>query len=208
VFLPLAEEAQLMRPLTELVLDQALAQAAIWRRQDTPVTVAVNLSATNVLDPDIVADVRRMLDRHCVAPDRMVLEITEGVLLADAQCAAGTLHELRALGLAISVDDFGTGFSSLAHLRELPVDALKLDRSSSPPSAPRTTRAMSPSQARYWLPAMRSASPWSPKASRTPACSPHSPNSVSTLPRATTSADPRRPPTWTYRPARGPADAA
>jgi diguanylate cyclase (GGDEF)-like protein len=128
VFIPLAEEAMLMRPLTRLVLDEALAQCAEWERAGTPVAVAVNLSATNVLDGELLFDVKRLLRRHNLAPERLILEITEGVLLADPVRACRVITDLRAAGVAISVDDFGTGFSSLAYLRTLPVDELKLDR--------------------------------------------------------------------------------
>jgi len=105
-FLALVEDAGLMRLLTQLVLEQALDQAAAWREQGRPLTAAVNLSAS-----------------------ALQLEITEEFLMADRDRARTILTRLRDLGVQISVDDFGTGYSSLSYLRDLPIDELKLDRS-------------------------------------------------------------------------------
>jgi EAL domain-containing protein (putative c-di-GMP-specific phosphodiesterase class I) len=80
------------------------------------------------LDPDLVGNVARSLSRHGVAPARLILEITEDTLMVDSEEARAVLHELRDLGLGLSVDDYGTGFSSLAYLRRLPVSEIKLDR--------------------------------------------------------------------------------
>jgi diguanylate cyclase (GGDEF)-like protein len=127
-FIPLAEEARLMRPLTKLILDRAMSQAASWAAQSAPVSVAVNLSADNLLDIGLPGQVAALLRRHGLDPALLVLEITESTLLTDPDAARDVIARLHELGVRLSIDDFGTGFSSLAYLRELPVDELKLDR--------------------------------------------------------------------------------
>jgi len=128
-FLDLAEQSGLMGTLAMVVLDQALAQQMAWAADGLDLGMAVNLSAANMLDPDLVANVARSLSRHGVQPARVVLEITEDTLMVDSAEANQVLHELRGLGVGLSVDDYGTGFSSLAYLRHLPVNEIKLDRS-------------------------------------------------------------------------------
>ena len=128
-FLPLAEEAELMDALTALVLDLALEQCARWRREDHPVSVCVNLSTTNLLNPDFPQSVQAALDRHGLSPEALVLEITETTAITDFNRSKRTIEELRDLGLVVSVDDFGAGFTSLAYLSSLAVGELKLDRS-------------------------------------------------------------------------------
>ncbi len=127
-FLPMAERTGLMRPLTAVVLDLALAQAGRWRAAGTPLTVAVNLSVSNLLDVDLPLDVCRLLAAHDLPPSALMLEITESVLMADSVRARTVLDDLHAVGVGLSIDDYGTGFSSLAYLQELAVDELKLDR--------------------------------------------------------------------------------
>ena len=127
-FLPMAERTGLMRPLTAVVLDLALTQAARWRAAGTPLTVAVNLSVSNLLDVDLPSDVSRLLAVHDLPPSSLMLEITESVLMADSVRARLVVDDLHALGVGLSIDDYGTGFSSLAYLQELAVDELKLDR--------------------------------------------------------------------------------
>jgi EAL domain-containing protein (putative c-di-GMP-specific phosphodiesterase class I) len=128
-FLPLAEDAELMDPLTELVLDMALAQCARWQAQGSHVSVSVNLSSTNLHNPQLPALVRDALIRHDVAPDSLVLEVTETTAITDFNRSQKTIELLRDIGLVVSVDDFGAGFTSLAYLSSLAVDELKLDRS-------------------------------------------------------------------------------
>ena len=127
-FLPLAEQTGLMRPLTLAVLDQTLRRLRAWRAQGRDLTVAVNLSVTNLLDTDLPADVGRLLRAHDVPATALVLEITESVLMADSRRAGSVVAALRALGVGLSIDDYGTGYSSLSYLQDLPVDELKLDR--------------------------------------------------------------------------------
>ncbi len=128
-FLPLAEEAGLMRPLTELVLDQALAQCAVWRAAGRELAVSVNISAGNLLDPDLASLVGESLARHGVPASALILEITETVIMRDLEQAGRAVAELRDLGVMMSIDDFGAGFTSLAYLASLAVAELKLDRS-------------------------------------------------------------------------------
>ena len=127
-FLPLAEQAGLMRPLTLAVLDMALGQAARWRAGGTSLTVAVNLSVTSLIDADLPGDVGRLLNTHDLPASALVLEITENVLMADSERSAATVAALHQLGVGLSIDDYGTGYSSLAYLQDLAVDELKLDR--------------------------------------------------------------------------------
>ena len=128
-FLHLVEDSGLMPTLTRVVLALALDQAAAWHTQGRPLTVAVNLSASSLVDSDLPRQVASMLADRGVSPAALVLEITEEFLMADRGRARSILTRLRNTGIQISVDDYGTGYSSLSYLRDLPVDELKLDRS-------------------------------------------------------------------------------
>ena len=128
-FLPLAEDADMMGPLTELVLDMAVAQCASWRTAGSDVTVSVNLSSTNLHNPKLADVVRNALTRHELPACALVLEVTETTAITDFERTQETIKRLRDLGLVVSVDDFGAGFTSLAYLSSLAVDELKLDRS-------------------------------------------------------------------------------
>lgn len=127
-FLPLARETGLMRPLTLTVLDQALAHVRRWRIQNSSLAVAVNLSVHSLIDSDLPADVARLLAAHDLPAQALILEITEDGLMSDSARARAVLDELHLLGVGLSIDDYGTGYSSLAYLQDLPVDELKLDR--------------------------------------------------------------------------------
>jgi EAL domain-containing protein (putative c-di-GMP-specific phosphodiesterase class I) len=128
-FLDLVEETGLMRPMTQVVLRIALDQVAIWHAGLCPLTVAVNLSATSLVDLELPVEVASMLAVRHLPSSVLQLEITEEFLMADRERARDILIRLRDHGVQISIDDFGTGYSSLAYLRDLPVDELKLDRS-------------------------------------------------------------------------------
>jgi EAL domain-containing protein (putative c-di-GMP-specific phosphodiesterase class I) len=128
VFLPLAESTGLIIPLSRHVLATAVAQAAEWNRGGYPVTVAVNLSPRLLQTVDVPQVMDRLLDEHGVPPELIRLEITESVVLAHPEHALGQLEQLREMGIGLSLDDFGTGYSSMTHLRQLPVDELKVDR--------------------------------------------------------------------------------
>jgi diguanylate cyclase (GGDEF)-like protein len=127
-FLPVAEEAGLMPSLTALVLDDALAQCASWHTSSHKVAVSVNLSASNLLDPGFTAMVSRLLDSRGLPAEAHVLEITETCIISDYERSRKVIEDLRDLGLVVSIDDFGAGFTSLAYLGDLAVGELKLDR--------------------------------------------------------------------------------
>jgi diguanylate cyclase (GGDEF)-like protein len=128
-FVPHAEGSGLIRSLTRLVLRQGLAQLAAWTSEGIDVHVSLNVSARNLLDPTFVSDVRSELEAAAVDPRRVTLEITETAVMADTDRSVVVLRELAALGLGLSVDDFGIGHSSLAYLRRFPMTELKIDQS-------------------------------------------------------------------------------
>jgi diguanylate cyclase (GGDEF)-like protein len=127
-FLPLAEQSGLMRPLTDYVLEEALGQLKNWRAQGWDLGVAVNISASNLLDAGLPLQVAARLRKHGVPPSRLSLEITESSIMADPVRARQVVQNLHDHGVVVAVDDFGTGYSSLAYLRHLSVRELKLDR--------------------------------------------------------------------------------
>ncbi|MGY2084425.1 putative bifunctional diguanylate cyclase/phosphodiesterase [Blastococcus sp. SYSU DS0539] len=126
--LPAAEQAGLLRPLADVVLELALSAAARWW-PERPVPVSVNLSAANVTDLDLPAKVAQALLRHGLPAGALTLELVEDTLMSDPERGGQVLGQLRRLGVRTSIDDYGTGYSSLAYLRHLPADELKLDRS-------------------------------------------------------------------------------
>jgi diguanylate cyclase len=126
--LPAAEQAGLLRPLTDTVLELALAAAGRWW-PDQQVPVSVNLSAANVTDLDLPEKVAAALLRHGLPARALTLELVEDTLMADPDRGRSVLADLRRLGVRTSIDDYGTGYSSLSYLRHLPADELKLDRS-------------------------------------------------------------------------------
>jgi diguanylate cyclase (GGDEF)-like protein len=128
-FVPLAERSGLIRPLTELVLGQAVAACAGWQRAYPGVGVAVNVSVRSLDDVSLVLLVDRLLRRNSLPAKLLTLEITESHIMSDPEAALETLQELRTRGVRLSIDDFGTGYSSLSYLRRLPVDEVKIDRS-------------------------------------------------------------------------------
>ena len=127
-FLPFAEEAGLMDAITELVLNEAIAQCARWRGEGNFRTVAVNISATSLVDALFTETVVDLLHRHGVPPEALVLELTETTVISDFARSQRVIQDLSDLGVTVSIDDFGAGFTSLAHLSSLAVKELKLDR--------------------------------------------------------------------------------
>jgi len=127
--IPLAEGTGIIVPLGALVLRRACAQARVWRDHGHgDLSVAVNLSARQ-LQHEVVAQVAAALEQTGLPPRLLQLEITEAGILQNAEAIEHTLRELRKQGVRISIDDFGLGYSSLRHLRRLPIDSLKIDRS-------------------------------------------------------------------------------
>jgi len=128
-FIPLAERTALIKPLTDWVLDCALSQCRDWHDNGYPIHVAVNLPTQSLLEPFLPQRVSRTLEKWKLDPRVLKLEITESGIMADPPHVLAILHLLRTLGVRLSLDDFGTGYSSLIHMRNLPVDEIKIDKS-------------------------------------------------------------------------------
>src|SRR5918995_318592 len=127
-FLPLAERTGMMGDLTRWVVDEALRQARAWQEQDVEIPIAINLAAANIFDAALPDAVAERLAHHGVPGRRLTCEISEHTVMADPRRATEVLERLRALGVRLSLDDFGTGQSSLAYLKRLPLDEVKIDR--------------------------------------------------------------------------------
>jgi diguanylate cyclase (GGDEF)-like protein/PAS domain S-box-containing protein len=131
-FIGVAEESGLIVPLGGWVLTEACRQTASWLAEypeASGLTVSVNLSTRQLLEPDLVLQVREILEETGLDPSALVLEITEGSLMQDVGATAVKLHALKELGIRLAIDDFGTGSSSLAYLQQFPIDLLKIDKS-------------------------------------------------------------------------------
>ena len=128
-FVPLAESAGASRLLTNWVLGAAVRQLGDWHRSGLAVQLAVNLSAPDILDPDLGDGILQLLAEERLNPGCLLLEITESAVMRDPELAARHMRPLRAAGVQFAIDDFGTGHSSLSKLGRLPVDELKIDRS-------------------------------------------------------------------------------
>jgi EAL domain-containing protein (putative c-di-GMP-specific phosphodiesterase class I) len=128
-FLWLAEETGMITKIGEWALRQSCVQARAWSTAGQPLRVSVNLSARQHRDPDMVDLVDRILTETRTDPGVLCLEITESVLVNDADAAAATLNALKGLGVKLSIDEFGTGHSSLGSLKRFPLDMVKVDRS-------------------------------------------------------------------------------
>ena len=129
VFITIAEQAGMINPLTDWVLDAALWQLSAWHRTGLPMHVAVNISARNLQNEKLVLVIRQLLRKHHLQPQFLTLEITESSIMIDPVQSLEIIQQLSDRGVNIAVDDFGTGYSSLAYLKKLPVDELKIDRS-------------------------------------------------------------------------------
>jgi diguanylate cyclase (GGDEF)-like protein len=128
-FVPIAENTGLIEGLTTVVLEKTLAQRRRWAASGVVLNVAVNVSARSLSDQRFPDQIARMLVRHRCPPDALTIEITESELMADPAGAARVLGALHDLGVRVSIDDLGTGFSSLSSLRALPLDEVKIDKS-------------------------------------------------------------------------------
>ena len=127
-FIPLAECADLMVPLTGWVVAAALSAAAVWHQQGLPLEIAINISGRNLREIELPDRMERECKRSAVAPDRVILELTETQAMGDAVRAMDVLTRLRLKGFKLSIDDFGTGYSSLVQLHRMPFSELKIDR--------------------------------------------------------------------------------
>ncbi|WOD40184.1 EAL domain-containing protein [Nodosilinea sp. E11] len=132
VFVPLAEKTGLIYSLGLFLLEQACQQLNRWQSEfpsPSPLTMSVNLSAVQLLQPQLAAQIDQILQRHSIAPSSLKIEVTESALIENKTLALNTLADLRRLGIQLYIDDFGTGYSSLGRLQDLPFDTLKIDRS-------------------------------------------------------------------------------
>ena len=130
-FLPVAEDSNLIIPLGRWILDEACRQITEWnsaRSSEGALTVSVNVSARQLSDPHLTADVAAALAKHSLAPHLLCLEVTETAVLDQTDVSEAALNSLSALGVQLALDDFGTGYSSLGHLRQFPINILKIDR--------------------------------------------------------------------------------
>ena len=129
-FIPIAEETGLIGPIGEWVLTTACRQQEAWRQAGHPtLDMAVNLSPAQFQNGDLLAAFRKIIAKSGINPRRLILEVTEGVLMEDVDVKIDTMNRLRELGVRLAIDDFGTGYSSLSYLLRLPLDELKIDRS-------------------------------------------------------------------------------
>ena len=127
-FIPLAEQTGLIMPLSLWVLNEALRQCKTWNEQGLPLKVAVNLSAVNLDSEGLFEQIKGLLQSTAVSPSQVELEVTETAIMASPQRAMEQIGRLKEMGLRISIDDFGIGYSSLAYLKKLPVDTIKIDK--------------------------------------------------------------------------------
>ncbi|HZU59356.1 MAG TPA: EAL domain-containing protein, partial [Solirubrobacteraceae bacterium] len=128
-FLPVAEDTGLIRPLTSYVLDMVLEQLHKWSEQRLELCVAVNITGRDLFDQRFAYEVKDLLRKWNVRPSQLELEVTENAVLIDPVRAHSILHSLSGFGVRLAIDDFGTGNSSLAQLKRLPVEVLKIDKS-------------------------------------------------------------------------------
>ena len=128
VFIPVAEETGLILEIGPWVLEEACRQGVLWLRDSLPIRIGVNVSAAQFASLDFAASVEVSLERTGLPPGLLELEVTESLILTDFDATTRHLRRLRERGVRVALDDFGTGHSSLAYLRELPVDRVKIDR--------------------------------------------------------------------------------
>ncbi|HYU68758.1 MAG TPA: EAL domain-containing protein [Burkholderiales bacterium] len=129
-FIPLAEETGLIGPIGKWVLRTACAQNVAWQREGLPpVCMAVNLSARQFADEDLVKDIAATLESTGLRPELLELELTESMVIQNPERAGRVLAEIKKMGVRLAIDDFGVGYSSLTHLKRFPIDTLKVDRS-------------------------------------------------------------------------------
>jgi EAL domain-containing protein (putative c-di-GMP-specific phosphodiesterase class I) len=128
--IPLAEETRLILPIGQWILDTACAQLVKWQQDELSrdLVLAVNFSAFQFHQPDIVSQVKATIQRHACNPNRLKLELTESMLLENIEETIANMTALKEVGVQFSLDDFGTGYSSLQYLKRLPIDQIKIDQ--------------------------------------------------------------------------------
>ncbi|HSQ80213.1 MAG TPA: EAL domain-containing protein, partial [Casimicrobiaceae bacterium] len=127
-FIPLAEQTGYIRAITRWVLARAVRQCSAWRRDGLPMNLSINISARDLMDAELPDRFADLLRRENCAAQWITLEITESAILDDPGHAVENLQRLHALGITLAIDDYGTGYSSLAYLRRLPMHELKIDK--------------------------------------------------------------------------------
>jgi len=128
-FIPIAERTGLIKPLTDWMLNRVMQQLNEWHAAGAPVHVAVNVSAKSLREQTLPAKIQSLLDKWKIDPRFLKIEITETGVVSDPAHALAIMSMLQSMGCRLSLDDFGTGYSSLTHLRQLPVDEIKIDKS-------------------------------------------------------------------------------
>jgi EAL domain-containing protein (putative c-di-GMP-specific phosphodiesterase class I) len=129
-FIPMAEETDLIHPLGEYVFRTACSQHSHWESESiSSGKIAINFSSKQFRQPDFLSTIKQIIDETGIEPSRLMIEITESILIEDLEQSAKILSDLKCLGVNIGIDDFGTGYSSLAYLKNLPIDVLKIDQS-------------------------------------------------------------------------------
>jgi diguanylate cyclase (GGDEF)-like protein len=127
-FIPLAEQTGAVRYITSWALRQAAIQHSAWREQGLDIAMAVNISAVDLTDLSLPYTVSALLSEFDMTPDKLIIEVTESAVMSDPQIAINALNMLSRMGIKLSIDDFGTGFSSMAQLKKMPVDEIKIDK--------------------------------------------------------------------------------
>jgi EAL domain-containing protein (putative c-di-GMP-specific phosphodiesterase class I) len=127
-FIPLAEEMGLIGAIGDWVVEELCRQAKLWAREGVALDVSFNVSPRQLWQPDVVSDILGRIRDAEIPPERVIVEITESAAMADPERTQRLFHDLQDQGVRLAVDDFGTGFSSLARLKHLPVDVLKIDQ--------------------------------------------------------------------------------
>jgi EAL domain-containing protein (putative c-di-GMP-specific phosphodiesterase class I) len=128
-FIPIAEERGLIVPIGGWVIEEAARQAVIWHNSGISMPIAVNVSAVQFRQKDFVEELANSVRKHGITPDGLELELTEGIIMRDAETTIKVLEKLHDIGFQLSIDDFGTGYSSLSYLRRFPIDKIKIDQS-------------------------------------------------------------------------------
>ena len=129
VFIPIAEETGLIIDIGDWVVGQACAQLAAWRDAGVrDITMSVNVSVAQLLRGDLIRRLCDVLAEYDIAPNLLELELTESMVMANAEQSITTLRRLKTIGVTLAIDDFGTGYSSLSYLKRLPIDTLKIDK--------------------------------------------------------------------------------